>query len=221
MTISVGVINDHPIVTAGLTAILAPYPERVRVEELEKQPTAVDVVLYDPLADPRGTAADTLLWQSYGRLVATGWDLHPVLAGATLPAGVEGYICLRLRPAELVEAIEHAHRGELITTAEPRGQGAAAPNRWPGEDVGLSERGSDVLVLVCHGLGNAEIADALLISVNTVKTYIRATYRRIGATTRPQAVIWGIAHGLGAMPATPPPAAATVRSVPLTSARPW
>lgn len=59
----------------------------------------------------------------------------------------------------------------------------------------LSRRGSQVLVLVCQGLGNAEIAAALSISVNTVKADILATYRKIGATTRSDAVIWGVTHG--------------------------
>ncbi len=196
MAISVGVINDHAIVTAGIKAVLAPYSRRVRVHAMEGQLTEVDVVLCDLSADPRGTV-DTLLWQNHARLIATGWDLETNAADATWPVGVEGYISLRLTPAELVDAIERAHRGELTVPGDARGPGGVRPSRWLGEELGLSERGSEVLVLVCQGLGNAEIAALLYLSVNTVKTYIRTAYSRIGVTTRPQAVIWGIAHGFG------------------------
>jgi NarL family two-component system response regulator LiaR len=54
-----------------------------------------------------------------------------------------------------------------------------------------------VLALVCSGLSNAEIAERLHLSPNSVKSYIRSAYRRIEATTRSQAVVWGIEHGFG------------------------
>lgn len=41
-----------------------------------------------------------------------------------------------------------------------------------------------------------EIASEIFVSQNTVKTYIRTAYRRIQATSRPQAILWALEHGL-------------------------
>ena len=68
-----------------------------------------------------------------------------------------------------------------------------------GEDVqvfpGLSQRESEVLVLIGRGLSNQEIADRIYVSVNSVKTYIRQIYAKTGATRRTQAVAWAHEHG--------------------------
>jgi DNA-binding NarL/FixJ family response regulator len=56
-------------------------------------------------------------------------------------------------------------------------------------------------------LSNAEIAQQMHISLNSLKSYIRSAYRRVDVTTRSQAVLWGIDHGFG-------------RAAPPTSARP-
>ena len=62
--------------------------------------------------------------------------------------------------------------------------------------TGLTARELDVLGLIGAGLTNQEIADELYLSVNTVKTYIRLAYRRIGTPRRSQAVAWVLRHGI-------------------------
>ncbi len=52
-----------------------------------------------------------------------------------------------------------------------------------------------MLQLVVLGHSNQEIADSIFLSINSVKTYIRSTYRKIGVTTRAQAIVWAIQHG--------------------------
>ena len=49
--------------------------------------------------------------------------------------------------------------------------------------------------MITQGLSNADIADRAHLSINSVKTYIRNCYRRIGVTSRSQAVLWGVEHG--------------------------
>lgn len=66
---------------------------------------------------------------------------------------------------------------------------------WPRRDVGLSPREAEVLALITQGLTNLEIAERSYVSINSVKTYIRAAYRKIGVTSRSQAVRWGMQHG--------------------------
>jgi DNA-binding CsgD family transcriptional regulator len=64
-----------------------------------------------------------------------------------------------------------------------------------GEEVGLTPRETDILRLLTLGLSNQEIADECFLSINSVKSYIRSAYRRIGVTSRSQAVVWCLQHG--------------------------
>ncbi|WP_134767587.1 LuxR C-terminal-related transcriptional regulator [Nocardioides sp. 1609] len=59
----------------------------------------------------------------------------------------------------------------------------------------LSPRERDMVRLIVAGMSNQEIADTLYLSINSVKTYIRSAYRRMGVETRTQAVVWGVRHG--------------------------
>ena len=60
----------------------------------------------------------------------------------------------------------------------------------------LTERERDVLELITNGYSNAEISRMLYLSLNTIKTYVRTSYRKVGAETRSQAIVWGVRHGL-------------------------
>ncbi|MGB3762606.1 MAG: ATP-binding protein [Ornithinimicrobium sp.] len=65
---------------------------------------------------------------------------------------------------------------------------------------GISTQEERVLDQICRGLSNQEIAGRCYLSINTVKTYIRSAYRKIGVHTRTEAVLWGLDHGLGLRP---------------------
>jgi len=64
-----------------------------------------------------------------------------------------------------------------------------------GREAGLSGRESSVLRMVVQGYANQEIADHLFLSINSIKTYIRTTYRKLGVRNRQHAVTWAIQHG--------------------------
>ncbi len=66
---------------------------------------------------------------------------------------------------------------------------------WPGKAQGLTVRESEIVALITQGLSNQEIADRSYLSINSVKTYIRTAYRKMGVERRAQAVLWGIRHG--------------------------
>jgi len=71
----------------------------------------------------------------------------------------------------------------------------------------LTGRELEILELITNGYSNAEITRLLYLSMNTVKTYVRSCYRKIGAETRAHAIVWGARHGLLAgVPATVTPA---------------
>ena len=64
-----------------------------------------------------------------------------------------------------------------------------------GSEVGLTPREVEVLSLIAQGMSNLEIAEGLYLSINSVKTYIRSAYAKIGATSRSRAVAWCLQHG--------------------------
>jgi DNA-binding NarL/FixJ family response regulator len=71
----------------------------------------------------------------------------------------------------------------------------AAGLDWPGRSEGLTDRVSEILALITQGMSNSQVAELSFLSPNTVKSYIRTIYRKIGVASRTQAVLWGVAHG--------------------------
>lgn len=67
---------------------------------------------------------------------------------------------------------------------------------WPGRPAGLSVREAEVIALITQGLTNSEIASRAYISMNSLKSYIRTGYRKIGVERRSQAVRWGMENGM-------------------------
>nr|WP_227467367.1 LuxR C-terminal-related transcriptional regulator [Nocardioides lijunqiniae] len=61
----------------------------------------------------------------------------------------------------------------------------------------MSSRETEIVSLIVRGLSNQEIADTAYLSINSVKTYIRTAYRKMGVTRRSQAVVWAMQHGFG------------------------
>ncbi|MDP3892306.1 response regulator transcription factor, partial [Nocardioides sp.] len=70
-----------------------------------------------------------------------------------------------------------------------------AAGHTPSHDFDLSPREAEVLALIAKGMSNKEIAQTVFLSVNSVKTYIRTAYRKIGVHRRGQAVVWAHEHG--------------------------
>ena len=62
--------------------------------------------------------------------------------------------------------------------------------------VGRPAREVQVLALIAEGLTNQEIADRVFVSINSVKTYVRSAYRKIGVNSRSQAAVWAMQHGI-------------------------
>ena len=80
-------------------------------------------------------------------------------------------------------------------------EGAGAPKvarqeEWFGETEGLTPRESQVVALIAAGRTNQQIAEECHVTLNTVKTYIRTAYQKMGVDSRTQAVVWCLGHGL-------------------------
>ena len=196
----VAVVNDYELVVVGVAALLEPYRDRVQVVELDSNLPVlrdVDVILYDTFGQVQGRGVDveSLVDGGPAKVVVYSWNLHGRLVEDSLEAGVAGYLSKGVEAEELVTAIERVHAGERVLpqiggTVNPRPE-----SDWPGKEFGLSAREAEIIALITQGLSNQEIAERSYLSINSVKTYIRTAYRKIGVERRAQAVLWGIKHG--------------------------
>ncbi|MGZ4457137.1 MAG: response regulator transcription factor [Nocardioides sp.] len=199
--VRVAIVNDYELVVSGVAAVLEPYRDRVQVLELDSRMPVlndVDVVLYDTFGQVQGDVMELeeLTADSDARVVVFTWNTDPALVRRAVAHGAAGYVSKSLGAAEMVEAIERVHAGEVVVPADDvQGVDGEAFGRWPGDEEGLSARESEMVALVVQGHSNQEIAERTYLSINSVKTYIRTAYRKIGVTTRSQAVVWGMQHG--------------------------
>jgi DNA-binding CsgD family transcriptional regulator len=184
------VVSESPVVRLGVAAMLASYEERVRATlhpwAPGGRPPAADVTLVDS-GGCACAAVEVARRRGSGKVLLYGRDLPPRQVELGLARGCAAHVDLRASAAELLTAIE--------TVGLPHRRRAGG-RRWPGGEHGLSRRESDVLALISVGLTNEAIAERAGLSPNTVKSYIRSAYRKVGVSRRSEAVRWGVEHGL-------------------------
>lgn len=202
----VAVVDDYEIVVRGIDEMLAPFADRVVVIELDSQlpvVSDVDVVLCDLFGYVPGEGVDLgdLVPRGRARVVAYTWNFHPDAIAQAVAQGAAGVLSKSLSAADLVAALEEVHQGGEVTVVrggESADRPEAVAGDYPGRGLGLSPREAEVLALIAKGLSNQEMAGVLFLSVNSIKTYIRTAYRKIGVRRRSQAVVWAMQHGLSA-----------------------
>ena len=200
--ITVALVNDYDVVLAGLARMLDRYRDRAVIVEIDaNEPVEepVDIVLYDSFAQPesdRDEVAALVANPRSRRVVVYSWNLHPHLVENARRQGAHGYLSKTLSARDLVGALEAVHAGEVVVSdPPPRRSRSAVGLDWPGRTEGLTDRESEILALITQGMSNAEVAELTFLSPNTVKSYIRAIYRKIDVASRTQAVLWGVEHG--------------------------
>lgn len=213
------ILNDFEIVVEGLRSMLEPFSERVRVVETEAGGTGdrtADITLYDTFGRSQVDQPDideVIADPTAGRVVIFSWNTQAALVAEALAKGCGGYLGKAMNANELVDRLERIAAGEIVVATGTDATGAdeaVAGNTgehdvlgiWPGKRQGLSAREAEVVVLITQGFTNPEIAARTYITVNSLKTYIRSAYRKMGVERRSQAVHWGIRHGM--LPAAEP-----------------
>ncbi|MFI6938917.1 response regulator [Streptomyces sp. NPDC050418] len=205
MAITVLLVDDEPLVRAGLRAVLEAQPDIEVVGEAADGAAVVplvrslrpDVVAMDvrmPLLD--GIEATRAVLRSVDDppkiVVVTTFENDEYVYDA-LRAGADGFLLKRARPSEIVHAIRLIAEGEtLLFPSAVRSLAAsygAAPARAAMERAALTERESAVLRLMARGMSNAEIAAELIVGAETVKSHVSAVLAKLGARDRTQAVI--------------------------------
>lgn len=201
MPVEIALVDDYEVVLTGLAQMLAPYRDRVAVVELDThRPVSrhVDIALYDTFAQSECDRDDirALLDNPHARrVVIYTWSFHPDLIEAARNYGVHGYLAKSLPARDLVESLQAVHAGQVVISDPPRRALSTPGLNWPGRGEGLTDRESEILALITQGRSNTEVAALCFLSPNTVKSYIRSVYRKIGVRTRTQAVLWGVDHG--------------------------
>ncbi|MFI7425482.1 response regulator [Micromonospora sp. NPDC049836] len=204
MTIDVLIVDDDELIRVGLRAIVDAQPDlRVVGEAADGAEVPSLVARLRPrvvLMDVRMPAIDGI--QATRRLLAASVDPPRVLVVTTfandeyvyaaLRAGASGFLLKRARPAEVVEAVRVVAAGEslLFPAAIRRLAGAYGGRGGDGlRAARLTEREGEVLRLMAAGLSNPEIADRLVVGVETVKTHVGNVLAKLGVRDRTQAVI--------------------------------
>jgi DNA-binding NarL/FixJ family response regulator len=200
--VTIALVNDYDIVVMGIAHILDQYRDLVVIAELDtNKPVSdmVDIALYDCFAQPESDHDEigVLVRNQRARRVAVyTWNFHPDLIDSARKQGVHGYLSKALPAGDLVAALEAIHAGDIVINDPPFRARSMGGLNWPGRSEGLTDRESEILALITQGHRNADVATLTRLSPNTVKSYIRTIYRKIDATSRTQAVLWGVRHGL-------------------------
>ena len=199
--LTVALIDDYDVVVMGVARMLEPYADRVVIAELDtNEPLRdiVDVALYDSFAQPESDHEDVAVLvrsRRARRVVMYTWNFDQHLIDTAREQGVHGYLSKALTAGELVAALETVHAGEMVVSEPPPRWRSFLGLDWPGRNEGLTDRESEILALITQGKSNAEVAAVTYLSANTVKSYIRSLYGKIGVASRTQAVLWGVRHG--------------------------
>lgn len=206
------IVDDQPLQRFGFRMLLESSPGTEVIGEAEHAVEAVrmaaelrpDVILMDiRMPGMDGIEATRRIIASGGRsrvLVLTTFDLDEY-AHAALRAGASGFLLKDAQPDELLAGIRAVAGGDAVIApaltrrlldAYAQHLPQASPNRTPDDDprvASLTEREREIFVAIGQGWTNGEIADRLVLSESTVKTYVGRVLAKLGARDRIQAVI--------------------------------
>ena len=205
--IKVLVVDDHPLLRRGVMDVLG-LQEQIMVvgeagngiEALEKARELSPEVIVMDLEMPtmnglEATAAFQAEFPNIKILIFTVSDAQADLL-STMRAGARGYILKNAAAAELLRAVSQIADGGVVVSpvmaTKLLGElpmEKEAPETTPELEV-LTQREAEVLQLVAKGASNKEIASALYISENTVKTHMRNIMDKLRLTNRTQAAVY-------------------------------
>ena len=200
--IRVLVVDDHPLIRAGLGALLATQRDMQLVGEADTaerglelfRALAPDVVLMDlrlPGIDGLEAIRRLRAERHDARVIAlTVYDGDADIQQA-LEAGALGYLLKDMLQDELLNAVRAVHAGRRAippTVAQRLAEFAGAPS--------LTEREREVLTLVATGLRNRDIAAAVGRTEETVKVHVKRVLAKLGASDRTEAVAIALRRGL-------------------------
>ena len=204
-TIRVMLVDDHNVVRSGLATFLRAYEDLQLVGEAKNGLEAVnlcrekkpDVILMDlMMPEMDGIAATRAILADYPeiKIVAiTSFEEEDLVQGV-LAAGAISYLLKNVTSDELAKAIRDAVSGR--STLSPEAARVLVQATRPTKDplVDLTEREREVLNLVVQGQSNRQIADAMFISITTVKAHVSNVLSKLQVSSRTEAIAYAIKH---------------------------
>ncbi|MDT0566305.1 response regulator transcription factor [Streptomyces sp. DSM 3412] len=199
------VVDDHPVVRDGLTALLATQPDFSVVGEAGTgaealRQTAVlrpDVVIMDlqmpGIGGAAATAAIRTAHPEVRVLVLTTYDTNADITAA-VDAGAAGYLLKDTGREELCTAVRAVARGEAALS--PSVAAKVLAHMRGDRGASLSGREVEVLSAVSRGQSNKQIGRALRLSEATVKTHLLHIYTKLGVADRTSAVTAALERGI-------------------------
>lgn len=204
--------DDHPVIRAGLTAVLEGAGDIRVVGEAATPEEAValaaslpelDLVLMDlrfgdsPADGPRAggvwaTQEVRALPRAPQVLVLTNYSTDADVVGA-VSAGAVGYLLKDSAPEVLIAGVRQAARGESVLSAKIA---TRLMGRVRNPSVSLTSREIEVLTLVSRGLSNRDIAQQLFLTEATIKSHLGNVFTKLGVTSRTAAVAEAKSQGI-------------------------
>lgn len=209
--IRVMIVDDHAIVRQGLRTLLELMPDIQVVGEAANGRAAVDAV---PALKPDVVLMDLKMPEMDGisatraicdlglntRVIALTSFLEDESLVPAIQAGATSFLLKDVQPADLVEAIRAAYRGEarlnpnIARKLMDKVVAPTAPN--PPGPVEISKRELEVLQLIAEGRSNREIAETLVLSEKTVKSHVGSLLGKLNLNDRTQLAIYAHKHHL-------------------------
>jgi NarL family two-component system response regulator LiaR len=204
-TIRVMLVDDHNVVRSGLATFLRAYEDLELVGQAGNGVEAVnlchrtqpDVILMDlMMPEMDGIAATRAILADYPKIkiiAMTSFEEEELVQGV-LAAGAISYLLKNVTSDDLAAAIRAASVGK--STLSPEAAKALIQATRPTEQpwLELTEREKEVLNLVVQGQSNQQIAQALVISIATVKAHVSAILSKLQVSSRAEAIAYAIKH---------------------------
>jgi NarL family two-component system response regulator LiaR len=203
--IKVMLVDDHNVVRSGLATFLRAFEDLELVGEAKNGLEALqlchqkkpDVILMDlMMPEMDGIAATRSILEEYPdiKIIAmTSFEEEELVQGV-LSAGAMGYLLKNITADELAKAIRDAASGRSTLSPEAARVLIQATRPTKQSFCDLTEREMEVLHLVVQGQSNQQIADAMIITVATVKAHISSILAKLQVASRTEAIAFAIKH---------------------------
>jgi len=196
------IVDDHPVVQAGLSSMLATHEEVEVIGSASSGDEALmmvqqdmpDILLLD-LRMPGMNGIDTLhalkeMKASAKAIILTSFETDENIYRA-VQAGAQGYLLKNTSQRQMLEAIAIVHAGKRYIPSQIAARLAERMLR-----SNLTARESEILEMLAKGLTNKQIGSALTISENTVRNHVNSIMEKLEVSDRTEAVAVAIQQGI-------------------------
>ncbi|MGE5027183.1 MAG: response regulator [Betaproteobacteria bacterium] len=210
MTISVILIDDHPLFRKGLSHLIETHGNEVNVavqfagigallDWLQGGGSAEVALLDRSLRDEDGLALVPDLKRRGIKVImlTVAEEAHEIREAVDL--GVDGYVLKTSEPEQILRAIYAVCQGpglRRFPVMDERMQGKLGQET----SSGLSSRELEIVGLVARGMSNKAIGETLGLSDNTVRNHLRSILEKLGLVNRVQVATFALKHGIGRKP---------------------